>query len=295
MPNETPSLENLNFDDLFEQTPSETPAEPQTPPTETAPQVPEPQRAPEPYLRTSTGTVYYTPEDAQRGVEEKDRRFESMREWAIAHTGIDPITNRPVRFSPQEEEPNYATDPDKFYADLAVANNANNGKGDARKFAGVLQKWQQDSLAPYMPIMQQSAKAIAVQNLSRSIPDLPQFLESPEYRQYLEDRPIVKNAIVGGEGDPRQASALQEIYQVAYEAAHGRNLSGLIQSRAQNQTPSGAPAPAPRSTLTPSTPSLGNSTPAGAADLSTSEGRKAILEQGKARGLDQYGTLLFQR
>src|SRR6266478_3871382 len=50
------------------------PVEPTTEPTEPAAQAaPEPTKAPEFVLKTATGTVYKSPEDAVRGIEQKDQ------------------------------------------------------------------------------------------------------------------------------------------------------------------------------------------------------------------------------
>jgi hypothetical protein len=263
-------LSEVTFDDIFNSEPTTTQEEPLV---DTQAQ---PEGTPDFVLRTSTGTVYNSIEDAQRGTEEKDRLIESLRQRYIAERGIDPITNQPVRLQPQEEV-NYLREPEKFYQDLEAANT----NRDPRAFTQVQAKFMYDLFGPYLPILTQTAKAQAVDSVSNDFKDFREFIGSEGYSKYLDDRPVLKQAIKYAESDPQAASSLRDLYVLTYEGARGRNLPEII--KAAKTAQSTAPAPRPAMTNSTMAPPSTGAEPS----LATSEGRKTIIDSFKSRGLDK--------
>lgn len=276
--------EDLTLDDLFT-IDSQEPAgfQPQVEPQVQT----EPQAAPQrPYLQASTGTVYNTHEDAVRGTEEKDRQLEQMRQTFIAMHGYDPISGKPVRFNPynNEQEVNYARDPERLYDDLAKANGDGNRPPDKRAYAAVMQKLLHDT---YGPVMTQSAKTVTLTNLERRYPGITSFVEGDKYRDYLSERELLSQAIQASETQPGMQAQLADLYVLAYEGANGRNLPQILKTARETSSPTNpTSSSAPRPTLQPTSQPAPSGTSV-APDMSTPEGRKAIIEAGRARGLDK--------
>lgn len=287
---------DLSFDDVFDTFQNDTSSAAAAPQAPASVTLPAPQVPSEPFLRMPTGTVYQTREDAERGFAEKDRVIEQSRAATIAATGYDPVTGKPVNIHANTPDPSYATNPEKYYDDLAAANN----KGDKREFTRIQQKFLQDT---YGPLLTTTAKSAAIQDLERTIKTdkgFQTFLESDQYRGYLDSTPIMKQAIEMAENSVGAAPQLRDLYAIAYEASQGRNIAQII---AQNRVNTTTPAPQGtnttaqtsfRPTLTPSTPSMPSSATNAAPSLSTPEGRRAILDSGRAVGLDKLmGNTVF--
>lgn len=273
----TPDFSNLTMDEVFNldepldsAPPQETPAAP-------------PAAPPEPFLRTSTGTIYNTPEDAVRGTEEKDRKLDEMRRWAIAQTGYDPISGKPVRVTPQQENRNYMENPEQFYDDVAKAN----GAGDKRAFTQAYLKLLQDSfLDPYRDVLSQTARSTAVDGAARLRPEIKGFVGSENYTRYLDDIGILKSAIEQAESRPEFGAQLRDLYVLAYDGYTGRSVPDLLKS-ANTTAPQSQPNTQPnRPSLQPVTAPRAPQTNV-SQDISTPEGRKAIMDAAKSRGLDQ--------
>ena len=276
---------DLVLDDLFE---DQIPASAAQPAAQELPAA-QPLVSTEPYLQTSTGTKYLTPEDAVRGTEEKDRQIDHMRQWAIAMTGYDPISGKPVRMTPYTQEVNYARDPERFYDDLAEANE----KRDKRAYAGIQLKMLQDAfLDPYKAVLTQSARSVAMENAERARPGIREFVESGKYRDYVTSIPIIHDAIATAETRPEMGTQLQDLYILAFDGANGRSMPEILRAAKAQAAPVN-PATQPRPTLQPVSQPMGT-TPGAAEDLSTPEGRKAIIDAAKARGLDKtIGNTMF--
>ena len=267
----TSYLDSLTFEDVDRLTDDPV----QVPDTELAPQEPEPEM----YLRTSTGTVYKTSEDAVRGTEEKDRLIEQLRQTAIASTGYDPIDKKPVQIAQPSQEPNYATDAARYYTDLSAASS----KGDAKAFHQIQSKMFHDTLGPYLPAVADSAKNNVLENVASEYGDFKEHIRSDGYKEYLEERSIIKTAIETAEADPRRASELKDLYILAYEASKGHKLPELIKSAKTNSPASTTQGRTLLATTTAPQVSTSNQLP----DISTPEGRAEIkrrFEQGG--GLD---------
>ena len=279
---------DFNLDDLFgnpevtqvTELTSSTPAAPQTP----EPQAPETPQVEVPFLKTPTGTVYKTHEDAIRGLSHKDQVIENLRAQLTQQTGVDPITGKAVvRQTPQtpqatpSEQVNYAQDSVKYWNDLSDAVE----KKDPAAYSRVNQKFLQDSLAPIAPIIRDVAVQRALDNVSREIPDFKEVHASPEYTQMLNDLPLLKQSIETGEQYLEAAPQLPELYRYAYLIYQGRKAREIASAPVQTVTP--AVAQPSRPTLTPSTPNPPVAGPK--PSFNSPEGRKAILDSGNARGL----------
>src|SRR5690348_16003975 len=110
----TTPVEDINWAELFPTDPGArvptqpaTATPPATPPAAQPPVTPPP--TPE-FLKTSTGTVYKSADEAIKGIEHKDTLIEQLRQRYILERGIDPITNQPVQPASQAPAP-YTQDP----------------------------------------------------------------------------------------------------------------------------------------------------------------------------------------
>jgi hypothetical protein len=285
---------DLGFDDLFaDQTPIDPLTAAQTtdpagvPPTQT---LPEPQApvapAPTPFeIKTATGTVYKTVEDTVKGIEQKDTLIENLRSQLALRTGVDPITQQPLRFDPAPQPsapqvPNYAQDAQKYMEDLVAAAESN----DPARYAGVQQKFLLDTLAPISGIITDAAKKSAVEQIAGKYSDFNTVRATPEFSAVLEDNPELKEAIGMAESDYRFHNRLPGLYKIAYEAAQGRRVPELVrQQTAVVQTPTPQPA-RPTATSSPLPPPEPGVKP----DIRTAEGRKAIIAQMEAQGVNSF-------
>lgn len=272
---------DMSFDDLFGN-PSEglvvtDPNAATTPPeTNGEPPKPEPQ-APTFELKTRTGSVYKSLEEATKGIEEKDTLIETLRQEYISRTGIDPVTRRPVI---QQEQPrSYMQDPTQFTKDLRKAVEA----GDDAAYAQANIKLLADMLAPIEPLVTKYAQQSAVEQVSGQIKEFQTFRGSQDFQKVMDSNATLRNAIQVAESDLRLASQLPELYSLAYYAAQGLKTPDLIAAARAAQPPAPQPparTPMQGSTLAPE-PSRVRPT------VSTTEGRKAIIEQfERGGGLD---------
>lgn len=288
----------LTLDDLYS-VQTESPSAP-APQAQAEAQTPEAQPpAPPNYaIRTSTGTVYEASDwerfadTVQRGTEEKDRQIEQQRQWAIAMTGYDPVTGKPARATPYTYtgEVNYAQEPERYFRDLGEAND----KQDGRAYAAIQMKWMQDAfLGPYGPVLSQAAKSSALENAERHRPGIREFVSTPKYQEYLNTVPLLKDAITAAETRPELGVQLQDLFVLAYDGASGRSTADILKSAKAQAQPVANPVQTPRPTLQPVMQPAG--APAGdSPDMSTPEGRQAIINAAKSRGLDkQLGNMIW--
>jgi len=262
-----------------------------TPPAEAAaPQATEPTAPTNPdfFLKSPDGSVVYkTQDEALRGLDEKNRLINELRQRIVETTGVDPVTNRPVqRTQPQAEEPNYAVDYERFYRDAAEANQ----KHDAKRFAEIQAKFVNDLLAPVVPLVQELAQDRAAKSVAAESPDFMKFKGSPEYKQILEQRPALARGITMSEQNIAFANQLPELYRLAYEAYQVQRMPEIIKAQVEQARsaapPVQNPQPARPTTTSPSSqppiPSFGRP------DIRTPEGRKAIIDAfEKTSGMDK--------
>jgi hypothetical protein len=274
------------------------PVEPTTEPTEPVAATPEPSKAPEFSLKTATGTVYKTPEDAVRGIEQKDQLISQLRSMVSAVTGEDPLRKSGAVPGQQIQQPkpvSYLQDSRRYAEDLTKAADMGQKTGNWDAYRNVQAQLQfetiQSTVGPYMPVVQNVGRQQAMDEVSRSIPEFRQFYGSSEYQKVLESRPKLAGFIQQAETQPTLQEELKELYMSVYDSAQASKLPSLVK---QNQAPSN-PTPAPRMPLPPvSRPSLnvpdqnrGNS-PAIKPGLQTSAQRQALIAQLKDRGVEDF-------
>lgn len=265
-----PPDNGFSLDDLFPvDAAPQASSQPQQP-VEAEPQTPaQPVVAPqEPFIRTQTGTVYRTLEDAVKGTEEKDRIIAQFRQQVQSLQGIDPIKTplQPVSGDPREAS-------FKRLVDAAT-------KGDAAGYINEITDIQNRNLSQYAPLLAEVARERAVRSLETATPAIRQFLQSPSYTETLQAFPRLAQAIQASEADPGMADQLGELYQIAATAAQGRRVPELVRTAATQPV---AQTLNPRPTLQPSTPTpqvVRQAQP----DLSTKEGRAAIIAQFESTG-----------
>lgn len=268
------------LDALFEEPQTTAPSDPHT---EVQPQD-EPAKEPEDdFIRTGSGTVYKTKEDAIKGVEHKDALIEKLRMAEIARSGIDPLTGQPVR-GPQTQAPvSYRQDPVRAYQELSEAV----AKNDAKRFTEILDTLNKEALderlAPFAPLITNLAKQQAIEAVEAELKGFREFHSKPDFANVIKALPELEQAIQVAESDPRFHDKLAGLYKMSYLAAQGMRLPELIRARATT-APQNQPV---RSPTNPGTLTPANAT-ATKPGLTTSEGRKAIIEQfEQSGGLDR--------
>lgn len=261
---------DLDLDALF--------GNPEVQPT-TASAQPEPQPvtpvvADEPFLKTATGTVYKTAEEAARGVEHKDSLIAQLRQQLSEATGNDPLKKTPQAKGPV----NYIEERDAYFKDLNEAVE----KKDTAKYIDVQRKLILDTIAPLAPTITSLVKTQAANAVETEIKDFRQFQHSDEYVKTLDTLPMLKDAIRVAESSPEAVNQLPELYKMAYLANQGRRLPEIVQSQ-RNVTPTAVrPTVSSTPVAAPATPS----TPQVQPTLDTSAGRKAIIEQQERAGVE---------
>jgi hypothetical protein len=239
----TPPGGELSLDDLF--------PNPELPPQGGAPvtQVPTQTGQPEHFLKASTGTVYKTPEDAVRGIEEKDRTIERQKaQLAELQSKLQPQTAQPP-------QPDFA---EQAFDKLASAAQ----KGDKRAYIQALAEVQMATLSQFAPALTGVYEQQAITSLESEVKDFRSWLSGPEYSKTLEQFPMLSNAIQTAKSDPRAAGQLNEYYKLAYRAYAG-DPERIHETQTQVAQNSAAPASTPtRPTLQTSTPTpVGSSLP----------------------------------
>lgn len=273
---------DVSFDDLFGNNEGLVVTDPNataTTPTEThgEPARTEPQ-APAFELKTRTGSVYKSLEDATKGIEEKDTLIETLRQEFITRTGVDPVTRKPVV---QQEQPrSYMQDPVQFTKDLRKAVET----GDDAAYAQANIKLLADMLAPIEPLVTKYAQQSAVEQVSGQIKDFQTFRGGEDFQKVMGSNATLRNAIQVAESDIRLANQLPELYSLAYYAAQGLKTPDLIRAAQAAQAAQAPQAPV-RTPMQGST--LAPETHASRPSLSNHEGRKAIIEQfERTNGMD---------
>lgn len=264
---------DLSLDDIFGDSPK-TPTTVESAPSD-PPATPQATTPAEPVIKTKTGSVYKSIEDAVTGIEHKDALIAQLREQVKTQTGKDPLSqNRPQPTGPKS----YLDDQEQYFEDIAKAVNDKNTKA----YMDAQQKLIWDSLGPLAPTITALSKANAERIVSSQIPEFKGFLDSEQFNQLATEAPLLADAIRAAEGNPQAASQLPELYKVAYFASQGRRVPELIQSvRAE------APPVQPRPTVhsSPVPPPATSGTPVAQPSLDTKEGRKALIERMEGKGV----------
>lgn len=276
MDNNQVNIEDLNLDDVFTN-----PENPQ--PVTQVQQVVEqpPVQAPvvtptEPYLKTSTGTVYKSADDAVKGIEHKDALIQKLRDEAIQRTGIDPVTGQPVRRA--ESVVDYTKDGTKFLTDLSEAAK----KGDPNAYAQVQTKFVQDVMAPYAHLITGAAKSQAEEAVSAKYSDFRQFARSDDYSRTLDENPVLRDSIAAAERDPSQVTYLQSFYDMAYKLNTARKVPEIVKAAPAVVTQA---RPTVTSSVPPAPPSAVRTV---APSMETSESRSALIKQFESQGIEDF-------
>lgn len=202
---------------------------------------------------------YKTREEAIRGLTHKDEVIEHLRSIAVQSTGIDPLTGQKVAVphpqssgvaSAPRQDDSYLNNPAKYSADLrdAVARN------DEARYMQVQQKLASEQMmaqfAPVAPLLQQFAVRSAVDSVAQVNPEFTKFYGTPEYKNALDARPILKAAVQNAEQNFEYQSQLPELYRLVYEVSQLQKMSELVKSQQSTSNPSVRPTTTP-STLAP--------------------------------------------
>lgn len=265
---------DLSLDDIFgensslQTTVEPTANEPQDLPVTTT-------NSAEPVIKTKTGTVYKSIEDAVSGIEHKDALIAQLREQVKQNTGNDPLRSQPVN---RNTPVSYTDNQEKYFEDIADAV----ARKDTGAYMAAQQKLIWDSLGPLAPTISNLSKANAERVVSEEMPEFKGFLSSQQYTNIATKAPLLAEAIRSAESNPAAAAQLPELYRVAYLASQGSRMPELIQS-VRNETPPIQPRPTVHSTPI-SAPAI-TGVPVAAASLDNSAGRKVLIEQMENRGV----------
>lgn len=247
-----------------------------TQPPQTDPQATTPSES-EPFLKTATGTVYKSAEDAVRGVEHKDQLIAQLRQQLAQQTGSDPLKRQQASTPSAPENTNYLENQEAYFRDLGKAVEAK----DQAKYLDVQRKFVYDALAPLTPTITTLVRTQAASTVEAEIKDFRQFQQSEDYVKTLDSMPMLKNAIEIAESNPTAAGQLPEFYKMAYYVHQGLKLPEIVQAQRVN-----APEPVrPTVTSTPVTAPATNAGRVAQPSLNTPEGRKAIIEQQERLGV----------
>jgi len=302
-----PPTGDEDFDSLFQRvgidgeslTNSNTvPTELTTEAVEPAPQAPasEPTEASKFELKTSTGTVYKTAEDAVKGIETKDRTIEQLRSMIAAVTGEDPLSKsgiKPGSTTAPQKPVSYLQDRRRFAQDLTKAAELGQKEDQWDPYGNVLGQYVyeivQSAVGPYIPVVQKVGKQEALEAVAKDAPEFRNFYGSQEYQKVLEQRPKLAGYIRTLEGNATMQEDLAEQYRDVWNEFQVHKLTELASK----------PVPAPQNP-TPRTPLQSRSTPdfkqepndgmrrnqtQSKPTLATKEGRRLLIEELEKRGL----------
>jgi hypothetical protein len=220
----------------------------------------------EPFLKTATGTVYKTADDAVKGIEHKDAYIADLRRKLAEAEQAKPTQK--TETAPTDES--YTANPDKYFKDMSSAKTREEALGIQRKFI-------EEQLSPYAPVIAGMAKSRAVEDLSRDIPTIRDFIGSEDYNTTLDKYPLLKQSIQMAEGNPQLAGNLAQLYRMAFTSSAGENLSRAVPATREvveaRPTVSSTTTPPPATSRGPA-PSMG-----------TSDGRKATMQELEQKGV----------
>jgi hypothetical protein len=307
---------DLNFDDLFggagdgssdiiqvAEAPTQTvepavpaatePAEVPVVPASTTPQAPEPTQTTltqDPktgeFIRTRTGTVYKSQEDTIRGIEEKDQLIDNLRKMVTAVTGQDPVKKGQT---PLQGDVSYLQDANRYAQDKTRAAAYGERTGDWRAYQQVEVKLQREiieqTVGQYRPVIQKTILQEALDNAVKTTPDFKTFYGTDEYQSVLSQRPALKESIEYWEQNGDPGGKLSQLYQSAWDARNSIKLPELLK-QPTSQTPTTPPRmPLGSSTLTAPRVVTERGQASATPGLSTSAGRKALIADMEARGV----------
>lgn len=239
-------------------------------------------------LRTTTGTVYKSIEDAKQGIEHKDTLINQLRQFAIQNTGVDPLTGQQVSLpqnmqAPQgrpqaPKETSYLADPDAYFRDLYSAYEKNDQQAYLTVQQKLIDERTQAQFAPVMPLIQNMAKQSAIAQASSEVKEIAGFVGNQQYQETLQRFPSLAQAIAVSEQDFRYAQQLPDLYKMVYQLNQAARLPELIKQQTQAATPPQNNQPRPTAqpshiTPPPTTPQSG-----APSNLLNPEARKSVIE-----------------
>lgn len=177
----------------------------------------------------------------------------------------------PAQPATTEEDTSYYRAPGKYFDDLVKAVETR----QPEKYLAAQQRLILETLAPYAPAIQAFGRQQAIEEVASDIKDAREFLGSQAYTKAIETLPVLGDAIRAAEQNPQLQMQLPQLYRTAYYVAQGLNLPELLKAQAAPPAPATPPARPTMgaTTLTPPTQTAPQE------DLSTTEGRKAIIER----------------
>jgi len=208
------------------------PAEPQPAPA-AVPAAPVPSG---PYLGT-----YATREEAERGLQEKDRTIEAQRQREAYFQRVLSAYGLPdpgsLRQTVQGQQPSIL---DVFEASVE----RNDPRLIENAIGALVQQRVNQVLQPMQPLMEHAnvtrALEIAATDKKYGDPNIPAWVRSDNFRQTIQNLPpVMADAIRAAERDPAYNAQLPQLYAMAYKLA-----------AAQPQAPAAA-RPTPATTATP--------------------------------------------
>jgi hypothetical protein len=265
---------DLSLDDIFgDQSSVQTTAQ-------VAPITPQPSEnatsTSEPFLKTKTGTVYKSVEDAVAGIEHKDALIQQLRSEVSQRSGQDPLATRRQQEAASRQV-NYVEDQSKYFEDIAAAVE----KKDTKGYMDAQTKLIWDTLGPLAPTLVQLSKANAERVVSEQLPDFKGFLGSENYNQIVGESPLLADAIRSAEQNPAAAGQLSELYRIAYLSSQGRRLPELVKN--VRTEPVQVPRPTVHSAQV--APVSTNGGTQAAPSLDSKEGRSELIKQMEAKGV----------
>lgn len=246
-------------------------------------------------LKTNTGTVYKSAEEAIRGIEQKDTLLGQLRQQIVQLTGQDPLSARQAA-APGQVAPAHMGNPNSLVENpqlLWTRMSETMQRGDAKAWAQTLGSYVdeilQRRLAPYNPIIGEVSKTQAVRALGNKTPEygqeLPKFIDSAEYQTLVSRFPVVKEALQIAVSDPQQAGVLPELFELLFLADRGLKLDAAVKAAAARPTASPNPNLA-RPTLNPRAAiSAPTGRPQAPNSLNSEVGRDAIIANAENSGL----------
>lgn len=262
--------------------------EPVTEPAATEPQAPASTPITEFVLKTNTGTVYKSIEEAAKGIEQKDQLIANLRQMVSAVTGEDPLNRKSGQPTTTQPRTGYLQDPNRFAQDLTQAATNKDWNKYLQTQLAPVREYIEQQFGPYLPALQNVGKQQALDSITRTVPDFKQFYGSDSYNKVMEARPRLANAIKFAESNNLQED-LQELYQIAHDQSVAMRMPELVkaQQTARPQTPVPR-TPASVRTMTAPTvrgdSSLSGREPA-QPGMSTPAGRKALMAELEAKGV----------
>jgi len=197
-------------------------------------------------LKTKTGTVYKSIEDAVSGIEHKDTLISQLRQFAVERTGIDPLTGQPVAQQPQfpsqpqlqpqgngqvQQPKGYVNNPQQYFQDLyqAYANNDPNAYFATQQ--RLIEEQTQAQYAPYIGMLMEQSKTSAVAKVSNELPGFDKFHNSNSFKETLQAHPSLANAIAVSESNAQYRHQLEDLYKMSFQLHQARTLPELIKQQ----------------------------------------------------------------